>query len=170
MLRYLLASGIVLSCVAACPAQGQDRKPGVGTDTPTPTEEQIEAQLREVRKQLEALRTEEQKLQQQLEQAKAAPRGSIKAEVTGVLRWRDEGGGYYIAIRPGDDPKRDTRVWLWISEDKVTARKLEGLKRKHVVARGLLQQLPEGVQALVPPGGMYLSKFEIEAGETREPK
>jgi hypothetical protein len=123
-----------------------------------------------VRKQLEALRGEEQKLQQQLEQAKAAPRGHIKAEVTGVLRWRDEGGGYYIAIRPGDDPKRVTRVWLWISEDKVTVRKLEGLTGKEVVARGMLEQLPEGDRALVPPGGMYLSQFEIEAVEPKNPK
>jgi hypothetical protein len=170
MLRCWIAFGFLLSCVAACAAQPADRKPQPGADTPAPTKEEVEVRLREVRKQLEALRAEEQKLQQQLEQAKAAPRGHIKAEVTGVLRWRDEGGGYYIAIRPGDDPKRETRVWLWITEDKVTVRKLEGLTGKEVTARGMLEQLPEDVRALVPPGGMYFSKFEIEAAGARESK
>jgi hypothetical protein len=165
MLRCLIASGILLSIVAALAAQTVGQQPSVGTGPPATTEEQIEARLRELRKQLDALRAEEQKLRQQLEQAKTAPRGYIKAEVTGVLRRRDEGGGYYIAIRPADAPKRETRVWLWISEDKETVRKLEGLTGREVVARGLLEQLPEGVQAIVPPGGMYLQKFEIEAAD-----
>jgi hypothetical protein len=52
----------------------------------------------------------------------------------------------------------------------VTVRKLEGLTGKEVVARGMLEQLPEGDRALVPPGGMYLSQFEIEAVEPKNPK
>ena len=59
------------------------------------------------------------------------------------------------------------RVWLWISEDKVTARKLEGLDGKEVLATGKLTQLPEGQQTSVPPLGLYMSRFEIKEASAR---
>ena len=138
-------------------------------DSPAPTDEQVEAKLKEVRKRLEAARAEEAALLKQLEAAKESPRGQIKAEVEGVLCWREDGGGYYIRVRPNDDPKRETRVWLLFGEDKLTGKNLEGLKGKDVVAKGLLQQHPTGSNVWwVPPGGMYLTDFgEVAAVKYR---
>lgn len=84
----------------------------------------------------------------------------IKAEVRGILRFED-GRGYFISVKSAEKPERDNRVWLWISEDKVTARQLESLKSNEVLAEGNLEQMPEAVHANVPPNGMYLGKFQI---------
>src|ERR1700722_10845780 len=86
---------------------------------------------------------------------------SIKAEVRGILRFED-GRGYFISVKSAEKPERENRVWLWISEDKVTARQLESLKAKEVLAQGNLEQMPEAVHANVPPNGMYLDKFQIK--------
>jgi hypothetical protein len=56
---------------------------------------------------------------------------------------------------------------LWITEDKVLVRKLEGLDGKEVLATGKLTQLPEGQQTSVPPLGLYMSRFEIKEASAR---
>jgi hypothetical protein len=86
----------------------------------------------------------------------------IKAEVSGTLRF-ESGRGYFIAVKPANATEQEMRVWLWISEDKVLVRKLEGLAGKEVIAKGKLAQRPEGVKTSVPPLGLYMSRFEIEA-------
>jgi hypothetical protein len=45
-------------------------------------------------------------------------------------------------------------------EDKVTGRKLAGLKGKDVVAKGELQQRA-GDGWWVPAGGLYMTNFEV---------
>jgi hypothetical protein len=90
----------------------------------------------------------------------------IKAEVRGTLRF-ESGRGYFIAVKPANKTKQEMRVWLWISEDKVLVRKLEGLDGKEVLAKGKLAQLPEGHQTSVPPLGLYMSRFEIKPASTR---
>jgi hypothetical protein len=130
-------------------------------DLPPPTEEQIEAKLKEARKKVEAAQAEERALAKRLEEARQEARGHIKAEVAGVLCWRDEGGGYYVRVRPKNDPKQETRVWLVFGEDKVTGRDLEELKGKEVVVKGSLgQRLGSGWW--VPSGGLYLEDFKVE--------
>jgi hypothetical protein len=91
---------------------------------------------------------------------------SIKAEVRGTLRF-ESGRGYFIAVKSANKNEQEMRVWLWISEDKVLVRKLQGLDGKEVIAKGKLAQLPEGRQTSVPPLGMYMSRFEIEGGGAR---
>jgi hypothetical protein len=91
---------------------------------------------------------------------------SIKAEVRGILRF-EEGRGYFISVKSAEKPERENRVWLWISEDKVTVRQLASLRGKKVLAEGDLEQLPEAVHANVPPNGMYLGKFEIKGVEAK---
>jgi hypothetical protein len=90
----------------------------------------------------------------------------IKAEVRGSLRFQS-GRGYFIAVKPANNREQEMRVWLWISEDKVTVRKLQGLDGKQVLATGKLAQLPEGHQASVPPLGLYMSRFEINEASAR---
>ena len=133
-----------------------------GADLPAPTEEQIEAKLKEAQKQLEALQNQIQALQKQLAEAKERPSGRITAEVEGTLLWSDPGMGYYIRIRPDDGPKRETRVWLWYGEDKILVRTMEGLRGKQVVATGKLLQAPAEGQGRLPPGVLYLPDFEIK--------
>jgi hypothetical protein len=129
-------------------------------DPPLPSEEQIEAKLKEARKRLEAAQAKERALEKQLAEAQQTPRGQIRAEVEGVLCWRDEGGGYYIRVRLKEEPATETRVWLVYGEDKVTGQTLDGLKGKDVVAKGWLQQRADGGW-WVPAGGMYLTDFEV---------
>ncbi len=90
----------------------------------------------------------------------------IKAEVRGTLRF-ESGRGYFIAVRPANKTEQEMRVWLWISEDKVLVRKLQGLEGKEVLTTGKLAQLPEGHQASVPPLGLYMSRFEIKEASAR---
>jgi hypothetical protein len=86
----------------------------------------------------------------------------IQAEVRGTLHF-ESGRGWFIAVKPAEKAWREMRVWLRVTEDKVTVRKLEGLNGKEVTARGKLEQMPKGVGASVPPLGMYLRHgFEIE--------
>jgi hypothetical protein len=86
----------------------------------------------------------------------------IKAEVIGTLYFQ-EGRGYYISVKSDESSARENRVWLWISENKVLVRKLEGLTRKKVIAKGELEQMPWDVQASVPPHAMYLKNLEVES-------
>jgi hypothetical protein len=131
----------------------------VSADDLPPTEEQIEAKLRETRQRLEAAQAEERALQKQLAEAQKTSRGQIRAEVEGVLCWQDEGGGYYIRVRPKGDPS-EVRVWLVLVEDRVLLRTLEDLKGKDVVAKGELQQRT-GTGWRVPAGGLYLTNFKV---------
>jgi hypothetical protein len=73
-----------------------------------------------------------------------------------------------FAVKSAEKPEREHRVWLRISEDKVTARLLESLKAKEVLAQGDLEQMPEAVHANVPPNGMYMSHFQIKSAISRE--
>ena len=89
----------------------------------------------------------------------------IKADVRGILRF-EAGHGYFITVKSDEKPERETRIWLLFGEDKVTARQLEPLVSKQVLAQGNLEQMPEEVHASVPPNGMYLRHFQIKgAGE-----
>lgn len=133
-----------------------------GADLPPPTEERIEPKLREAQKQLEALQAQVQALQKQLEEARGQASGRISAEVEGTLLWSDEGMGYYIRIRPDDAPKRETRVWLWYSENKVLVRTMEELQGKQVVATGKLRQASVKGEGRLPHDAMYLGDFEIK--------
>lgn len=90
----------------------------------------------------------------------------IKAEVRGILRF-EEGRGYFISVKSAEKPERECRVWLRISEDKVTARRLAPLKAKEVLAQGDLKQMPESVQANVPPNGLYMDRFEVKGVEAK---
>jgi hypothetical protein len=93
--------------------------------------------------------------------------GYIKAEVRGTLQFQ-QGRGYFIGFKSEGASQREHRVWLRISEDKVLVRRLDGLMGKEVVAKGNLEQMPEDVQASVPPHGLYLQHFEIEAAEAKK--
>jgi hypothetical protein len=86
----------------------------------------------------------------------------IKAAVSGALHF-ESGSGYFVAVRPADTKGQEMRVWLWISEDKALVRKLQGLDGKDVIVKGELAQQPTERQSSVPPLGMYMSRFEIEA-------
>jgi hypothetical protein len=86
----------------------------------------------------------------------------IQAEVRGTLHF-ESGRGYFISVKPADKVGREMRVWLSVTEDKVTGRKLQGLAGKEVTAKGKLEQMLEDVGASVPPLGIYLRLgFEIE--------
>jgi hypothetical protein len=90
----------------------------------------------------------------------------IKAEVRGTLRF-ESGRGYFITVKPAKKTEQEMRVWLWISEDRVLVRTLQGLEGKGVLATGRLAQLPEGQQASVPPLSLYMSRFDIKEGIAR---
>jgi hypothetical protein len=85
--------------------------------------------------------------------------GGIKAEVHGTLHFQ-EGQGFFISVKSREHPDWENRVWLWISENKVLNRQLQGLMDRSVIVKGNLGQLPENVHASVPPLGMYLSPVE----------
>jgi hypothetical protein len=90
----------------------------------------------------------------------------IQAEVRGTLHF-EHGHGYFIAVKPANASEKELRVWLWISENKVLVRKLEGLDGKEVIAKGKLAQLPEGHKTSIPELGLYVSRFEIEGAAAR---
>jgi hypothetical protein len=95
--------------------------------------------------------------------AQAGPfSGDIKAEVRGILHFQ-EGKGYFITAKSGDDLRAENIVWLWITENKILVKHLNGLVNLTVTAKGHLEQMPKNVRGSVPPDGMYLKKFEIEA-------
>ena len=146
-MRKLLA---VIVCTATVVLTGG----AIFADLPAPTEEEIEARLKEARKRTEAAQAEERALQKRLEEAKAEPRGQIKAEVEGVLGWRDEGGGFYVRVRPRDDPKREIRVSLVVGEDRIKNKELSELRGKDITAKGVLLQKATGE--------LYMDDFEYE--------
>src|SRR5262245_8793043 len=140
-------------------------------DRPDP--EAIEAKLRKVREQLEKLRAEERVLAEQLADALASAPGSIKAEVTGVLRHKGKGECYYISLV---SPNGATRVWLPPASDKVRDQ-LGTLHGKAVVATGQMHQRhpPTAVPYAsplheIPEGAFYLWPFEIAAAPEPDPK
>jgi RNA polymerase sigma factor (sigma-70 family) len=100
-------------------------------------------------------RAAEQKPQEHLKEQ------GIRAEVRGILRFED-GSGAFLSVKPARKGMPEMQVWLLYGEDKVTARRLEKLLGKEVVAKGELAQMPVGTQgSRIPPLGMYLSRFEI---------
>ena len=88
----------------------------------------------------------------------------IHAEVTGTLHF-EAGHGYYITVKPAEKAGHETRVWLWVAEDKEMVRKLHDLNGKKVTASGSLSQMPAEVTSNVPSLGLYLRHdFKIEPG------
>ena len=75
---------------------------------------------------------------------KQAVRGYIKAEVQGLLVWKDS--RYHVVVRPQEDPKKELVFDLWISENKVLVRQLEKLQDKQVVVTGKMVWVPKGAQ------------------------
>jgi hypothetical protein len=134
---------------------------------------ELEAKLRRVREQLEKLRAGEQRLAEQAAEAKASAPGSIKAEVSGVLRYQAKDECYYISLW---HPNGETRVWLASSNDKVVE-KLGSLHGKVVAANGKMAQRHES-KAIpyaspldrVPLGHFYLWSFDIAAVSDTGPK
>jgi hypothetical protein len=125
----------------------------------------LRQQAENARKEIESIKQREAELLKQLAEAKAQPVGGIKAEVSGQLKF-ENGRGYYILTREAKQGKAhptETRVWLWVSENKVLVRELQGLMGKEVVATGPLYQMPAETQTSIPPLGMYLPEgFKIE--------
>jgi len=146
---------------------------GTGPAAATDEEEQIQAKLQAVQKQKAELRQQEQDLlkqeqdlQTRLTQLRAKEAGAIKAEVTGILRF-ENGMGAFISVRYTYEPDRENRVYLRYTEDKVSAKNVDALMGKRVVARGALRQLPEGVRTSVPPHAMYMDQPELEAADAK---
>jgi hypothetical protein len=136
-------------------------------------EEQIRAKLESIQKQLDDLNKQsadllqqEQDLQVRLTKVRAKQVGAIKAEATGMLRF-ENGVGPYVSVRYADDPERESRVYLRYTEDKISAKKVEALLGKRVVARGALRQLSEDVRTGLPPLAMYMDAPELEAAESK---
>ena len=131
-------------------------------DQPDP--DALEIKLRKVRERLEKLRAEERVLAEQLADARASAPGSIKAEVTGVLRHTGKGDCYSISLR---HPNGVTRVWILPANDK--ARDQFGtLNGKTVVVIGWMYQrhppkeIPLTTQVQeVPEGAFYIWPSEI---------
>ncbi len=135
--------------------------------------EEIESKLRKVREQLEKLRAEERVLAEQLAEARASTLGSIKAEVTGVLRHHAKGDSYYISVW---HPNGETRIWLPSPSGKLKE-ELGTLHGKLVVAKGNMAQRHESKSVpypwsinQVPVGGFYFWSFEIAAAPASSTK
>jgi hypothetical protein len=128
-------------------------------DNPPPTEEEIEAKLKEARKKVEAAEAETRALAKQLEETRQQPRGHIKAEVAGVL-CRGDGGegyghvGYYVRVRTERNPKHEVRVALVVPENKVLVRELDEAMGKDIVVAGSLTQDAKG--------GLVLNGVEVK--------
>ena len=86
----------------------------------------------------------------------------IRAEVRGTLL-TGKSGGYFLSVKHAGAGVPELKVWLLFSADKVTGRRLEKLLGREIIARGRLEQVPEGTQRpVIPPRGMYLLSFEVE--------
>jgi hypothetical protein len=133
----------------------------------------IEARLRKVREQLEKFRAEERNLAEQLADAKESVPGSIKGEVTGVLRHTGKGENYYISVWSANG---ETRIWILPANDKERD-EFGTLHGKVVVASGQMYQrhapkttpLTTQVQE-VPEGSFYMWPSKIVAGPDPGPK
>jgi hypothetical protein len=152
---------------------GQFPAGGPGGPGGPPDPEVIEAKLRKVREQLDKLRAEESVLAEQLADAKASVPGSIKAEVSGVLRRDGKDGAYYISLR---SPNGETRVWLPPTDDK-RRDQFGSLHGKAVVAIGGMHQRHPARAApyawsekAIPEGAFYLWPFEIAPTPAPGPK
>src|SRR5262245_9362671 len=91
----------------------------------------------------------------------------IRAEIRGLLRscFDDrcsEGRGYFVEVVNASFSDQKMRVWLWISEQKVLARRLESILGKTVIVRGNLEQMPAKAGASIPPKAIFISAFEID--------
>jgi hypothetical protein len=132
----------------------------------------IEAKLKEVRAKLDQLRAEERDLAERLASAKEASPGSIKAEVTGVLRHPGKLVHYYVSFW---NDGVESRVWLPPINDQVRD-KLGTLHGKAVVVTGQMHlPQPRRVPAVspeweLPDGAVFMTPFEIMAAPEREPK
>lgn len=158
--------GIVVTGLICLSMPAAD-KPEVQSDP-----DAIEAKLREVRASLEKLRAEERELAERLASAKAGAPGSIKAEVTGVLRHPGKVVHYYVSFwKDGVE----TRVWLPPTSDKVRDQ-LGTLHGKAVVVTGQMH-LPQArrIPAVspeweLPEGAVFMLPFEIAPAPHPESK
>jgi len=144
-----------------------------GDPVERPDPEAIEAKLRKVRDQLEKLRAEERELAEALANSKESAAGSIKAEVTGVLRFTGKGDSYYISMW---GPDNETRIWILPATDKERDQ-FGTLHGKTVVASGQMYQrhapktIPLTTQVQeVPEGAFYMWPSKISAAPASEPK
>src|SRR5262245_4917844 len=131
-----------------------------------PDPDVIEAKLRKARENLEKLRAEERELAEALANAKESAAGSIKAEVTGVLRFTGKGDSYYISMW---SPDSETRIWILPATDKERDQ-FGTLHGKTVVASGQMYQrhapktIPLTTQVQeVPEGAFYMWPSKITA-------
>lgn len=146
--------------------------PTAGGPENPPDPEAMAAKLQEVRAKLEKLRAEERELAERLASAKANLPGSIKAEVTGVLRHPGKVVHYYVSLW---NDGVETRVWLPPTSDTLRDR-LGTLHGKAVVVTGQIH-LPSSrrVPALspeweMPEGAVFMLPFEIMIAPDREAK
>lgn len=128
-----------------------------------PNPEEIEAELNAVRNQLAKLRAKERELAERLAEAKATAPGSIKAEVTGVLRNKGKGDGYYLSLV---NQNGETRIWLPPANNEV--RDLLGsLHGQAVTVKGQMYQrhpartIPYALPDEVSVGEFYILMFEL---------
>jgi len=146
--------------------------PTAGWPNDPPDPDAIEAKLKEVRAKLEQLRAEERDLAERLVSAKASAPGSIKAEVTGVLRHQGKLVHYYVSFWAEGV---ETRVWLPPTSDKVRDQ-LGTLHGKAVVVTGQMHlPQPKRVPAVspeweLPEGAVFMLPFEIAPAPDRAAK
>lgn len=87
--------------------------------------------------------------------AREAPVTIDDGAVVGVLR-HEHGHGYFVDSMP-------SRVWLYISENKIQVRELQELQGKRVRMKGVIKTMPANSGASVPPGDRYVEEYTIEA-------
>jgi len=146
--------------------------PATGRPADPPDPVAIDAKLKEVRAKMDQLRADERDLAERLAIAKAASPGSIKAEVTGVLRHPGKLVHYYVSFWTDGV---ESRVWLPPTNDQVRD-KLGALQGKAVVVTGQMHlPQPRRFPAVspeweLPEGAVFMTPFEIAAAPEREPK
>src|SRR5262249_57377992 len=104
--------------------------------------------------------------------AKSSAPGSIKGEVTGLLRNTGKGDCYYISLWSANS---ETRIWILPANDK-DRDQLGALHGKSVVASGLMYQrhapkeIPLTTQVQeVPEGSFYMWPSKIAAARDSDP-
>ena len=99
----------------------------------------------------------------------AAPRraaGYLKVEARGLLVWQDS--RYRVIVQPQERPAKELVLDLWISEDKVLARRLEGLRGKQVIVSGNVVWVPKGPRVTSDADyTLGFTQFEITQAPTK---
>ena len=99
----------------------------------------------------------------------AAPRGAagyLKVEARGLLIWKDS--RYRVIVQPQERPARELVLDLWISEDKVLVRRLDGLRGKQVIVSGNVVWVPKGPRVTSDADyTLGFTQFEITQAPTK---